>query len=102
MADEPKEVAEVRARGARLQSTVNSSGWSDVLDILESLVAEAEFHLMNYNGSDAATVFALQKRARSMREMFERAQHQIQATIEAAAVAQPSSPAEVGHPGTEW
>lgn len=70
-------------RGRRLQDTINTAGWADVLDILEQMVTQAEYALMNYNGSDAPTLAALHRRARTYREVFDGLQQSIQAASQA-------------------
>ena len=97
-----QETLELIARGQRLHALASAPGWQDMLDIMDTLVAEAEFHLMNYNGSDKDIIFALQKRSRAMREFLERVQQQVLAAIEAAkehTQQQASKPLTVGQPG---
>jgi hypothetical protein len=72
-------------KGLRLQDTLHSAGWPDVLDIMEKEVIQAEFALMNYNGTDDAALFSLHRRARTMREFFQQTQRKIIAAVDAIA-----------------
>ena len=81
---EAAELLHLYERGRRLANTTNTAGWADVLDILEGMVQQAEYALMNYNGSDAPTLAALHRRARAYREVFDGLQQQIQAATNAA------------------
>jgi len=71
-------------RGRRLREVIGQDGWKDVLDIMEEEVAQAEYHLMNYNGSDREIVLALQRRARDKREFFQKVQTRIFDTLHSA------------------
>lgn len=72
-------------KGLRLQNTLHSAGWADVLDIMEKEVVQAEFALMNYNGTDTAALFSLHRRARTMREFFQQTQRKIVSAVDAIA-----------------
>ena len=81
---EAAELLHLYERGRRLADTTNTPGWTDILDILERMVTQAEYTLMNYNGSDAPTLTALHRRARAYREVFDGLQQQVQAATNAA------------------
>lgn len=74
-------------KGQRLRMTLNSEGYQDLLDIFESRVAQAEFHLINAEGVDLnrrvdkEILFKLHTRARAMREIFQNVQHDIHAVM---------------------
>lgn len=72
---------ELMEKALRLQDTRNSAGWPDVLDALEVRVKRAEFHLLNYNGSDEKIIVSLRQRARAMRELFQQFQEDIENLI---------------------
>lgn len=84
LSPEEQQVVELYVRGRRLQDLVAAEGWDEALRLLEGLVAEAEYHLHNYNGSDASTALALQRRARDYRECRQRFLQAIETAIAAA------------------
>jgi hypothetical protein len=89
-------------KGRRLQEVVNCVGWKDALDIAEAIVKQAEYHLMNYNGTDPAMLMALHRRARDMREFFEQLQVQIQSAIDSAKQVPQMAVTPIGVPGAQW
>lgn len=100
----PEQVELLRTfeKGVRLRDATMTPGWKDVLDIMEVRVAQAEFQLMNCNYADKEIVYALQKRARAMREFFQNVQGDIQAAIDAAANVPQIASTQVGLPGAQW
>jgi len=90
---------ELVEKALRLQDARSSAGWPDVLDSLENRVAQAEFHLLNYNGSDEKIIVALRQRARAMRELFQNFQKdievQIRESLQTTSSPQPDSEDEV-------
>lgn len=78
------ELLQTYEQGRVLRELVRDPGWQVILDLMEKEVAKAEFQLINYNGTDKEVTFALQKRARAMREFFQQIQHAINARISEA------------------
>ncbi len=87
----------------RINQTVNTPGYKDILDLLEARVAQAEADLMNAKYADERIVLCLQKRSQAMRDLFHGWQLDIAAEI--ASIDQlrnqiASTP--VGVPGAEF
>lgn len=71
------QVTDLLKRAGRLAVLVGSESWTDLMDLMDKRVADAEFNVMNYSGSDALIVQGLQRRARSMREFFQTIQSDV-------------------------
>lgn len=79
MADEKlspteREILDQFAKGRRLQILTKTEGWSDLIEIMDKRVEQAEYNLMNYNGIDVEALKALHRRARTMREFSQAVQ----------------------------
>lgn len=80
---EQAEIMQNFERGQRLYQTTHTSGWADVLDVLEAEVDKAEFRLLNVApGSDPKLVNDLLMSARAYRSLFEQLQLQVARRIE--------------------
>lgn len=71
-------------RGRLLADVLRSAGWNTLLDLMEKRVQQAEFQLINYNGSDKDLLLLLQRKARDFREFFQCTQTDALAAVEAA------------------
>lgn len=71
-------------RGRLLADVIRSAGWEVLLDLMEKRVQQAEFQLINYNGSDKDLLLVLQRKARDFRELFQCIQTDVLVAVEAA------------------
>lgn len=81
---EERQILDEYDKGVLLEQLTALPGWKVVLDIIEERVAQTEFQLINYNGSDADIVLALQRRARAFRELFQLLQQDVVRLIDAS------------------
>lgn len=77
LSSEEHEILRQFEEGRLLQDALNSPGWQLVLDVMEKVVQQSEFQLMNYNGTDKEALVALHRRARDHREFFDLVQQTI-------------------------
>lgn len=98
-----REILDTFERGRRIQETLNSSGWRDILEMLESRVKSAEKDLLNKRLIDDAEIIALHRRATTMRELFDNVLNDAKGAVEAARqVPQLIVPTRSSDPGTTW
>jgi len=77
-----QEIMHVFEKGARLYQLIHSTGYADLLDILEAEVVKFEFRLMNLPpGTENQLLRDTLSHARVSRSIFEQLQLRIQALI---------------------
>lgn len=74
----------VLERGAMLDATMNTPGWSVVLDMLEEQVQSAVADLLACQSPDPAIVHRYQLRARLARDIQSNLLHNLRETVRAA------------------
>lgn len=84
LSQQEREIVNEIQRGRVLRELVQYPGWQLILDIMEKRVMAAEFHLINYDGTEPMVMMGLQKRARAVREFFQETQKEIQSQIAVA------------------
>lgn len=78
------ELLKLFERGKFLYDLTFSPGWDVLLDMMESIVAEAEANLFNSTSSDPQVIVAYQKRANAYRAFFHRFQLDVNEAIRVA------------------
>lgn len=81
LSQQEKEIVNEIQQGRALRELVQFPGWKLVLDLMEKRVTTAEFHLINYDGTEPMVMMGLQKRARAVREFFQETQKEILSQI---------------------
>ena len=61
---------EVETMGTRLKVLVKSLPYQDMLDIMQSVLSQADNQVLNYKGSDAALLLTMQQRRKGMAEFY--------------------------------
>ena len=79
-----KELIKLFERGKYLYDLTFSPGWDVLLDMMETIVAEAEANLFNSTSSEPQVIVAYQKRANAYRAFFHRFQLDVNEAIRVA------------------
>lgn len=83
LSQEERDVLKAFEEGRLVREVTQCPGWQLILDMLESRVKKAEFHLMNCDSADPLMIGALHRRARAFRELFQDIQLDVTRSISA-------------------